>query len=105
MDSYPPPIVNILLSAAIKSSEAWSTFLSLSIPTQGYLARSGYRLKRNDSPVPKYAEKLSFCEKNLFKFFFKYPYLVGFLYRLLNYVHTIDWNNMLQKPNKNRSFH
>lgn len=53
--TYPPPIVNILLSAAIKSSAEWSTFLSLSIPTQGYLARSGYNENKKLSPVPKYA--------------------------------------------------
>jgi hypothetical protein len=39
----------------MKSSEAWLTFLLLSIPTQGYFARSGYSEKRNVSPVPKYA--------------------------------------------------
>jgi len=53
--THPPPIVNILLSAAMKSSAEWSTFLSLSIPTQGYLARSGYNENRKLSPVPKYA--------------------------------------------------
>lgn len=53
--THPPPIVNILLSAAIKSSAEWSTFLSLSMPTQGYLARSGYNENRKLSPVPKYA--------------------------------------------------
>lgn len=53
--TYPPPIVIIDASAAIKSSEPWPKFLSPSMPTQGYFARSGYSENRNVSPVPKYA--------------------------------------------------
>lgn len=53
--TYPPPIVIIELSAAINSSEPWPKFLSPSMPTHGYFARSGYNENRNVSPVPKYA--------------------------------------------------
>lgn len=44
MDAYPPPIVIILWSAARNSSAEWSSCFSpglCSMPTQGYLARSG----------------------------------------------------------------
>lgn len=51
--NYPPPIVIILVSAAMNSSEEWPKSLSVSMPTQGYLALSGYRENRNVSPVPK----------------------------------------------------
>lgn len=55
IDTHPPPIVIIEASAAINSSEPCPRFLSLSMPTQGYFARSGYSENRNVSPVPKYA--------------------------------------------------
>lgn len=51
--AYPPPIVIILVSAAINNSEACPKPLSPSIPTQGYFARSGYKENKNVSPVPK----------------------------------------------------
>lgn len=57
----PPPMVIILASAAIKSSAEWSIPASPTpccIPTQGYLALSGYKLNKKVSPVPKYAWRL-----------------------------------------------
>lgn len=47
-------MVIILESAAINSSAPCPT-LSPSIPTHGYLDRSGYKENKNVSPVPKYA--------------------------------------------------
>lgn len=52
-NAYPPPMVIIEASAAINSSEPCPRFLSLSMPTQGYFARSGYNENKNVSPVPK----------------------------------------------------
>lgn len=51
--TYPPPIVIIFESAAINNSDACVKPLSPSIPTHGYLARSGYKENKNVSPVPK----------------------------------------------------
>jgi hypothetical protein len=49
----------------MKSSAEWSTFLSLSMPTQGYFARSGYNENRKLSPVPKYAVEGKRREKKI----------------------------------------
>lgn len=55
MQTYPPPIVIMDASAAINNSEPCPKPLSPSMPTHGYLARSGYNENKNVSPVPKYA--------------------------------------------------
>lgn len=63
--TYPPPIVIIDASAAMNSSEPCPKPLSPSMPTHGYLARSGYSENKNVSPVPKYACR---CPLSSFRF-------------------------------------
>jgi hypothetical protein len=59
IESYPPPIVIMRPSEAIKSSAACLTQDGPSadevalMPTQGYLISLGTRVKTNVSPVPK----------------------------------------------------